>query len=246
MRTLLFIAALCFCAVGTAQVGVNTVTPQAQLHVVGDISITQDVKVGGNASTAGDPGEVGQVLTSQGPNNPPIWSDVSGGGNGSLTYFRRKVVPQGSYLPDIPNWSSTNFNFNTASDIVINDGGYVGTNTALRLPSGYYLVVANIHLDMSLSFDPDGPGPVGTRLIFNGGEPIEDWQVMAIRTVGSSPGNWGAGFPNDGSVSSSAVVRIPFNNFSFSITIEMENMSGLNNWRIGTDSTVSIIRLRDL
>lgn len=49
-----------------AQVGVNTSTPQKSLHVNGSLQITNEFNVGGNATTAGSSGNVGQILTSNG------------------------------------------------------------------------------------------------------------------------------------------------------------------------------------
>ncbi len=60
-----------------AQVGINTETPQATLHVNGDLQVGKSIHVGGDHKTAGNPGETGQFLASQGVNNPPIWKSIA-------------------------------------------------------------------------------------------------------------------------------------------------------------------------
>ncbi len=60
-----------------SQVGINTETPQKTLHVNGDLQLTKELNVGGNASTEGNPGVNGQVLVSKGANSSPEWKTLS-------------------------------------------------------------------------------------------------------------------------------------------------------------------------
>ncbi|WP_223609566.1 hypothetical protein [Chryseobacterium sp. OSA05B] len=60
-----------------AQVGVNTTTPQKTLHVNGSLQVVNEINVGGNASTEGNAGTVGQVLTSSGAGAAPLWQTLS-------------------------------------------------------------------------------------------------------------------------------------------------------------------------
>ncbi len=60
-----------------AQVGINTNAPQKTLHVNGSLEITNELNVGGTATTAGDAGSSGQVLTSNGSNAAPSWQYLS-------------------------------------------------------------------------------------------------------------------------------------------------------------------------
>lgn len=85
-----------------AQVGVNTTTPQKTLHVNGSLQIANELNVGGNATTAGSAGTVGQVLKSNGPGKAPVWQTdaVSSNlynSNGSLT-GNRTVTQAGNTL----------------------------------------------------------------------------------------------------------------------------------------------------
>ncbi len=57
--------------------GIGTSTPASLLHVAGDLSVSKELKAGGNATTAGNPGTTGQVLTSNGSSSAPIWANMS-------------------------------------------------------------------------------------------------------------------------------------------------------------------------
>lgn len=69
--------AITFSSIAFSQVGINTPTPQKQLHVNGSLQVTNELNVGGNASTAGDAGTLGQVLTSDGAGNAPRWQSAN-------------------------------------------------------------------------------------------------------------------------------------------------------------------------
>jgi hypothetical protein len=61
----------------TGNVGINTTTPQKTLHVNGSLQLTNELNLGGTASTAGSSGLSNQVLVSQGAGNPAIWKNVN-------------------------------------------------------------------------------------------------------------------------------------------------------------------------
>ncbi len=54
--------------------GIGTSSPSERLHVSGNILFT------GSLMPNGNPGSAGQILVSQGPNNPPVWIDTTGMG----------------------------------------------------------------------------------------------------------------------------------------------------------------------
>lgn len=60
------------------QLGVGTSQPRAKLHITGGIAtqIDTEIRVNGSSTTDGDPGTVGQVLTSRGALNSPIWQTI--------------------------------------------------------------------------------------------------------------------------------------------------------------------------
>ncbi|MCS3529505.1 hypothetical protein [Chryseobacterium sp. JUb7] len=61
----------------TGNMGVGTSTPQRRLHVNGGLQITNELNVGGNATTAGNAGNAGQILTSSGAGAAPVWKDAA-------------------------------------------------------------------------------------------------------------------------------------------------------------------------
>lgn len=56
-----------------SQVGVNNSSPQSMLDVNGDITLRNELKVGGTKTLAGNPGTDNQILVSQGDNTAPLW-----------------------------------------------------------------------------------------------------------------------------------------------------------------------------
>ncbi|QDH77672.1 hypothetical protein FKX85_00865 [Echinicola soli] len=54
-------------------VGVGTTDPKAKLHVNGSLQVTNEINLGGNATTAGSAGTAGQVLVSNGAGAAPTW-----------------------------------------------------------------------------------------------------------------------------------------------------------------------------
>ncbi|WP_123908000.1 hypothetical protein [Chryseobacterium sp. G0162] len=60
-----------------AQVGVNTTSPQNELHVNGSLQVVNEINVGGDAQTAGDSGTAGFALVSNGSGQPPKWKDIT-------------------------------------------------------------------------------------------------------------------------------------------------------------------------
>ncbi|SHG23808.1 beta strand repeat-containing protein [Chryseobacterium sp. OV279] len=59
---------------GDGNVAVGTSTPQKKFHVNGTAQFTNEINVGGTATTVGSPGTAGQVLTSAGVGAAPTWT----------------------------------------------------------------------------------------------------------------------------------------------------------------------------
>jgi hypothetical protein len=55
------------------RIGMGTTTPQRKIHINGTLQLTNELNVGGNATTAGSAGTTGQVLVSNGAGNAPSW-----------------------------------------------------------------------------------------------------------------------------------------------------------------------------
>lgn len=77
-KNLIILGLLAASSLVYSQVGINTPTPQKQLHVNGSLQVTNEISLGGNASTAGTAGTAGQYLTSNGPGNAPTWQSPAG------------------------------------------------------------------------------------------------------------------------------------------------------------------------
>ena len=59
-----------------AQVGINTLDPKSDLHINGSLQLSNQLNVGGDNLTAGNPGANFKVLTSQGEGSTPIWKSI--------------------------------------------------------------------------------------------------------------------------------------------------------------------------
>ncbi|WP_143884217.1 hypothetical protein [Chryseobacterium binzhouense] len=69
----IMISALFAGVISFAQVGINTTVPQSTLDVNGDITLRNELRVGGTKTTNGNPGTNNQILVSQGDNVTPEW-----------------------------------------------------------------------------------------------------------------------------------------------------------------------------
>ncbi|MFC3161208.1 hypothetical protein ACFOEQ_24675 [Chryseobacterium arachidis] len=77
MRKILLCLTLLLSILGYSQTGVNTPTPQRTLHVNGSLQVTEELNVGGSATTAGSAGIAGQILSSNGAGSAPTWKTLN-------------------------------------------------------------------------------------------------------------------------------------------------------------------------
>ena len=75
MKVLYFFTSF-FSYVLFAQVGINTLDPKSDLHINGSLQLSNQLNVGGDNLTAGNPGTNFKVLTSQGEGSTPIWKSI--------------------------------------------------------------------------------------------------------------------------------------------------------------------------
>ncbi len=68
-----------FVVKNNGRVGIGTTTPQKGLHVNSSMQLTDELNVGGTATTEGNPGTAGQVLVSNGAGAAPSWQAVPAG-----------------------------------------------------------------------------------------------------------------------------------------------------------------------
>jgi hypothetical protein len=74
---LTLLSMLCLFVHLSAQVGINTESPQSPLDVNGDLSLRKELRLKGTPTTQGNPGQNGQVLFSQDGTNEPMWKFVN-------------------------------------------------------------------------------------------------------------------------------------------------------------------------
>lgn len=77
MKHYFILALICLCVFLRAQVGIDTENPQTELDVNGDVTLREELRIGGTPATQGNPGEFGQVLFSQDGSNLPVWKHVN-------------------------------------------------------------------------------------------------------------------------------------------------------------------------
>ncbi len=78
MQNYLILMLFFLCYLNTnAQVGIETQSPQTALDVNGDLTLRKELRLKGTSSTAGNPGQDGQVLFSQDGSNEPMWKFVN-------------------------------------------------------------------------------------------------------------------------------------------------------------------------
>lgn len=76
MKSFIIILSLFLSFSAYSQVGINTVTPQATLHTVGNLQLTKELSVGGTSNTYGNVGNPNNILVSNGAGVAPEWKKV--------------------------------------------------------------------------------------------------------------------------------------------------------------------------
>ncbi|REC41866.1 hypothetical protein [Chryseobacterium pennipullorum] len=167
MKNKLFFGMALFPLLIGAQVGVNTTTPQKTLHVNGSLQITNELNVGGNATTTGSAGTAGQVLKSNGPGAAPSWQNLAGVPNstgavivvnGEFIVAQEIVVQLTADYTKTTPVSITDPIGNLNNVIIDNENRYSGnaaTNSFKVSADGVYLVTMNAQLSTT-----NGQAPV--------------------------------------------------------------------------------------
>ena len=144
-----------------SQVGINTLTPKAALHIDGSLQMTTELRVGGTSTTQGNPGIAGELLTSQGAGLPPKWSTA-----GDV------AIPQVVAMAN--RTTSTTYAANSVSDVIFSefpkiDTAYLTYNVATGkytvVKAGYYLLTG--YLEFVITTNPSD-GTAVTTLYLNG------------------------------------------------------------------------------
>lgn len=114
----------------TAQVGIGTSDPKKTLHINGSLQITNELNVGGDATTPGDSGMSGYFLKSNGSGQAPQWE---------LSNSTKPTI--------IGTLGNVAYN--------IKDGEVRYTGSYITLPPGKYIITATMLIRMvSTAADP--------------------------------------------------------------------------------------------
>lgn len=170
MKNIYIIAfGIIFSAWANAQnVGINTDKPQKTLHIRGNVQFTKDLRVGGTANTVGDPGEVGQVLVSQGKNKAPKW--VTPKTLQTLPYIISIARKTGD-TTEYPSGSTQIPKFD-ANNVIIKDSEYLSYNSSTGeftiLIAGVYRIYIEVTYDTSSNPSGQTAGHARTTFYKNG------------------------------------------------------------------------------
>ncbi|WP_160138720.1 hypothetical protein [Chryseobacterium sp. c4a] len=113
MKNILSICMLVSIYIATkGQIGIHTPTPKSSLHINGDMTLTSTLKIGGNSAMAGNSGNSGNILQSQGAGLSPVWKATEAvitPVTYSVTQTGTQFLPLGFNMPwlDIPGLSRT-------------------------------------------------------------------------------------------------------------------------------------------
>lgn len=140
-----------------AQVGINTETPQAKLHVVGNTQITGSLKLSGNANTAGSPGTINQILVSQGNSAPAVWKNIT---DFNISRVARVMSQSTAQTSNANNWLTINFNNTSLNNT---DFMQAAPNNEIKVNrTGYYEISVYTQLSITTGAPPYG----GTGQLF--------------------------------------------------------------------------------
>lgn len=158
MKKIIITGALVSSLWATSQVGIQTTTPQKTLHVNGSLQITNELNVGGGAAIAGNAGNVGQVLKSNGPGKAPVWQNLAGVPNSIGTVIvvngeflvAQEIVLQMTADFTLPAGSSGAGKIgNLDNEIIDNENSYTAsaTDNSFKITAdGTYQIIMNLQL----------------------------------------------------------------------------------------------------
>ncbi|WP_370899948.1 hypothetical protein [Chryseobacterium gossypii] len=211
MRKRIFTLSAVICSLFMySQVGINTPTPQKNLHVNGSLQVTNELNVGGNASTAGSAGTAGQMLISNGPGTAPSWTDLSAVSgqssiafnvfstgrsiNGSTTF---NPIPGLAYSYTAPANGKLIIQANIYTALYENPGSFAFTNTqiAIRVNGTETLYGMSTPFgSTSAGQNPVTTGIVGQINLVKGQTYNIDTVIKDVYTNGSTTGSYGGTF----------------------------------------------------
>jgi len=114
--SLFLLSALVFSSQFFSQVGIGTENPKSILDVNGDVALRNELSLGGTDLAKGNPGEINQVLVSQGEGLPPTWK-----------YVKAPFVEDGTYKLTNTYLSESELGITNFSAGVAGDGVYTSS-----------------------------------------------------------------------------------------------------------------------
>jgi len=162
------------------RMGVGTTTPQKSLHVNGTMQLTNELNVGGDATSVGNPGTAGQFLTSGGPGVSTTWTMTTSPINVLAATIPSTGVNQtGESFPafSVSKQNNAYLSFNPANSVV----------TVIK--SGYYQLIASV----SYNFISTIGASVTSRIYKNYVSPVSN-TILSIAST-TYPGTVSPSFP---------------------------------------------------
>ncbi len=151
----------------SGRVGIGTLTPQKMLHVNGSLQFTNELNVGGTASTPGSAGTAGQVLKSNGPGVAPSWQEAINPAD-SVVRLNGVALRSGLQATSTASTSTTILYISTPKldPSAISYNSSTGNFTVLK--AGYYQILAYTSLNMSANASGQTSGTAYTTIQKNG------------------------------------------------------------------------------
>lgn len=162
MKKKLLYMALFFVSVSiSAQIGIQTPTPQNTLHVNGSLQVVKDINVGGDAGTKGNSGNKGEFLMSNGTGNTPVWKSIESENFLKVVYVGNKTninPSSGSFTGTHNTPVSTHESYSQTYIFNVNnkiDTAYLtynsGTGLFTVVKPGFYNIVPYVTYDLNLN-----------------------------------------------------------------------------------------------
>ena len=156
-----------FVVTNAGNVGINTVNPKKALHVNGGLQLTNELNVGGTATTVGSSGTNGQILVSKGAGNAPTWTTLDGlvpTKNGSVIALNGKLIVAQEIIvlmtADFTATGTPKAIGNLNNVILDNENKYTGTSTGNSFKvtdDGIYSITMNIQFTAATTSDLERP-----------------------------------------------------------------------------------------